>query len=123
MASDVGNAVWHPGAVGLQREESKYRLEDAVKGKANIIFTVSYTREDEMYHSTPFISMLDYLKEYESRSEVSLMTPWEARGDFTDLLSGGDALSREYEEKRIELEQQLQAVKDEIESVQKNSTL
>lgn len=89
MSSDVGDVVWHLGAVGLQGEEPKYRLEDAVKAKANIIFTVTYTREDEMYHSTPFVSMLDYLKEYESRSEVSIMTPWEARRYFADLLSGG----------------------------------
>ena len=123
MSSDVGDVVWHLGAVGLQGEEPKYRLEDAVKAKANIIFTVTYTREDEMYHSTPFVSMLDYLKEYESRSEVSIMTPWEARRYFADLLSGGAALSAEYEEKRIVLEQQLRVVQVEIESVQNNNTL
>ena len=108
MSSDVGDVVWHLGAVGLQGEEPKYRLEDAVKAKANIIFTVTYTREDEMYHSTPFVSMLDYLKEYESRSDVLLMVTWRAREYSVDLLSGGDALAAEHEGKRNALEQQPQ---------------
>ena len=78
VTSDVETAVWHPGAVGRQGEEPRYRLGDAVGEKGNIIFTVSYTREDEMYDSNPFITMLDYLKEYGSRSVVSVMAPWKA---------------------------------------------
>lgn len=116
VTSDVETAVWHPGAVGLQGEEPRYRLEDAVEDKGNIIFTVSYTREDEMYDSDPFISMLDYLKEYESRSEVSVMAPWEARGYFTDLISGGETLSAEYEEKKADLEEQIQEIQMKIDS-------
>lgn len=78
VTSDVETAVWHPGTVGLQGEEPRYRLEDTVGEKGNIIFTVSYTREDAMYDYNLFISMLDYLKKYGSRSEVSVMAPWKA---------------------------------------------
>lgn len=119
VTSDTANPVWHPGAVGLQGEEPRFRLEDAVEGKGNIIFTVGYTREDEMYDPNPFISMLDYLQEYGARSEVSVMKPWEARSYFTDLLNGGGALSAEYEEKKAELEEQIEAVQEEMDSIRK----
>ena len=73
VTSDTANPVWHPGAVGLQGEEPRFRLEDAVEEKGNII-----SREDELYDSNPFISMLNYLQAYGARSEVSVMKPWEA---------------------------------------------
>lgn len=34
--------IWHPAAVGLQGETPKYRLDDAVKNKANIVYTVGW---------------------------------------------------------------------------------
>lgn len=114
VTSDVETAVWHPGAVGRQGEEPRYRLGDAVGEKGNIIFTVSYTREDEMYDSNPFITMLDYLKEYGSRSVVSVMALWEAQGYLLILISGGETLSAEYEEKKADLEDQIQEIQMKI---------
>lgn len=65
--------IWHPAAVGLQGETPKYRLDDAVKNKANIVYTVGWQQEDEMYNEKMFRSMLSYFKQYQEESGLQVM--------------------------------------------------
>lgn len=118
VTSEVSGQVWHPGAVGLQGEEPRYRLEDAVEQKGNIIFTVSYVREDEMYDPNPFGSMLDYLAEYSARSELTVTLPGTAREYFYNISQDAADLAVEYDQKRVELEGRLQEIEDKIEAVE-----
>lgn len=118
VTSEVSGQVWHPGAVGLQGKEPRFRLEDAVAQKGNIIFTVSYVRESEMYDPNPFGSMLDYLAEYSVRSELTVTLPETAREYFQNISRDAETVAAEYEQKREELEKQLQDIEDQIEAVE-----
>lgn len=118
VTSEVSGGIWHPGAVGLQGEEPRFRLEDAVAEKANIIFTVSYVREEEMYNSNPFTSMLDYLSEYSARSELTVTQPEAAREYFQNISRDAETVAAEYDQKREELERQMQDIEAQIEAVE-----
>ena len=118
VTSEVSGQVWHPGAVGLQGKEPRYRLEDAVGERANIIFTVSYVHEEEMYNSNPFVSMLNYLEDYSARSELTVTLPESAREYFYTASQTADEIEAEYQQKREELEGQLQEIEEQIKAVE-----
>lgn len=118
VTSEVSGEVWHPGAVGLQGNEPRFRLEDAVEDKGNIIFTVSYVREDEMYESDPFVSMLDYLEQYSSESKLMVTLPGAAREYYQGVARDAETQIEEYNQKKEELESQLQDIEEQIKAVE-----
>lgn len=117
VTSDASGQVWHPGAVGLKGKEPRFRLEDAAEQGANIIFTVSFIREDEMYDARAFGSLLDYLERYSSGAEIAVTFPEKAGEYYYGLSLSAGTYTEEYEQKRGELEKKLQELRqEEIES-------
>lgn len=118
VAAADGSELWHPGAVGLMGKEPRYRLEDAVAQKRNIIYIVGFEKEDEMYNRDSFLSMLNYIEEAENKDGMIVLTPDEARAYLTEIMSGAEALQAELDEKSGELEEELREVEKELEEIQ-----
>lgn len=110
VAGPEDTQVWHPGAVGLMGKEPRFRLEDAVAEKQNILFTVGFEKEDEMYGQRPFLSLLDYLDQYGAQEELYVMMPVEARAYQEEVRKNAQELQAEYDGKRTELEKKLEAL-------------
>lgn len=106
--------VWHPGAVGLQGYQPRFRLEDAVSMDGNIVFTVGFEKEDEMYERDTFLSMLNYLQFYEENGELQMIDPGQAMQYFADAEEKRDRLEPEFEKRRTELEEELRRIEGAI---------
>ena len=102
--------IWHPAAVGLQGETPKYRLDDAVKNKANIVYTVGWQQEDEMYNEKMFRSMLSYFKQYQEESGLQVMDIAGAGEYRQQLENDKGAIEQEYLQKKEELERQMDEI-------------
>lgn len=118
VAAADESELWHPGAVGLMGKEPRYRLEDAVAQKRNIIYIVGFEKEDEMYNRDSFLSMLNYIEEAENKDGMIVLTPDEARAYLTEIMSGAEALQAELDEKSGEVEEELREVEKELEEIQ-----
>ena len=107
--------VWHPGAVGLMGKEPRFRLEDAVTEKQNILFTVGFEKEDEMYNQGSFLSLLNYFDKYGERNEMYVMMPSEARVYQEEIRENAEGLQAEYDAKRAELEEKIEELEKKLE--------
>lgn len=111
--------IWHPAAVGLQGETPKYRLDDAVKNKANIVYTVGWQQEDEMYNEKMFRSMLSYFKQYQEESGLQVMDIAGAGEYRQQLENDKGAIEQEYLQKKEELERQKEDIERQMDEIGK----
>ena len=111
--------IWHPAAVGLQGETPKYRLDDAVKNKANIVYTVGWQQEDEMYNEKMFRSMLSYFKQYQEESGLQVMDIAGAGEYRQQLENDKGAIEPEYLQKKEELERQKEDIERQMDEIGK----
>lgn len=113
-----GETLWRPGAVGIKGKDPKYRLENAVEDKANIVFTVGFEKTDELYDSQTFLSMLNYLGEYREDSQIMVVTPQEAMDYYISYSEDGASWTAEYEAENAELESQIREIKQQMIAIQ-----
>ena len=111
--------IWHPAAVGLQGETPKYRRDDAVKNKANIVYTVGWQQEDEMYNEKMFRSMLSYFKQYQEESGLQVMDIAGAGEYRQQLENDKGAIEQEYLQKKEELERQKEDIERQMDEIGK----
>ena len=111
--------IWHPAAVGLQGETPKYRLDDAVKNKANIVYTVGWQQEDEMYNEKMFRSMLSYFKQYQEESGLQVMDIAGAGEYRQQLENDKGAIEQEYLQKKEEPERQKEDIERQMDEIGK----
>ena len=111
--------IWHPAAVGLQGETPKYRLDDAVKNKANIVYTVGWQQEDEMYNEKMFRSMLSYFKQYQEESGLQVMDIAGAGEYRQQLENDKGAIEQEYLQKKEQLERQKEDIERQMDEIGK----
>ncbi len=111
--------IWHPAAVGLQGETPKYRLDDAVKNKANIVYTVGWQQEDEMYNEKMLRSMLSYFKQYQEESGLQVMDIAGAGEYRQQLENDKGAIEQEYLQKKEELERQKEDIERQMDEIGK----
>lgn len=78
IPTEISEGIWRLGAVGLMGEKPKRRLNEALEGQGNIIFTVGFQAEEELYNERSFTSMLEYFDGH--RQEGHLMV-----GDFQTI--------------------------------------
>ena len=113
------DTVWHLGAVGLQGEQPRFKLEDAVALAGNIVFTVGFHRPEEMYRESTFLSMLEYLEDYVNRKEMMVLKLEQARGYFEQLAGGRESLSKLLEEQRQKLNGDIESIEKKMDKIQK----
>ena len=119
LISGDEEGIWHPGVVGMQGETPRYYLEDAVNSKANIVYTVGWQQDDEMYNEKMFRSMLSYFKNYQEENGLQVTDIVGARSYKQQLANDQGAIEQEYTQKREELEQQIEDVERQMEEIGK----
>lgn len=119
IVTEAKEEIWHPGAVGIKGESPRYKLQDAVAARGNIVFVVGYEAEDEMYDERAFRSMLDNFAAYQKENEFQIMDFQGARNYREGVEAGGEALTEVYEKERAEIEEKLKAIEQEMDNINK----
>ena len=70
IPTSISEGIWRLGAVGLMGEKPKRRLNEALEAQGNIIFTVGFTLEEELYNERSFTSMLEYFDVYRGDKQL-----------------------------------------------------
>ena len=78
----------------------------------NIVFTVGFEKEDEMYEQDTFFSMLNYLQSYEEDGELQMLDPGQAAQYFADAEEKKEQLKTEFENRKTELEEKLRRIEE-----------
>lgn len=118
VTSDVSEKMWFPGAVGIQGYQPRYRLNEAVAGKHNIIFTISYVNGDEAFHSGKLNSLIGYFQDYINKNSIALMLPDEAREYYKNRGVGLEEEQAQYEAKKQSLQSQISELDSQIKKIQ-----
>lgn len=118
ITSDISGELWYPGVVGLRGHQPKYRLQEAIANKKNLIYTVGFAKDDEMYASGPMTNMLNYVLDYVNKNSLEVMSPDEAREYYYSLGGGKEELTAEYEAEKAELESRIAELDKQIASIQ-----
>lgn len=96
--------IWHADVCGMQGNRPMYQLENAMTQGGNIVFSVGFTRAEELYDEEIFGYMLEWFKDYEEAGTLVV-------SDF----AGARAYHEEMEWKRNLSEEQFQVEKAKIE--------
>ena len=118
VTDDAEDRIWHPGAVGLQGQQPRFKLEDTVNLAGNIVFTVGFHEQEEMYRERTFLSMLEYLKDYVDRKDLMVLDMQQAREYFAQLAGGRESFSKLLEEQQQNLNEDIEEIEKEMDKIQ-----
>lgn len=122
VTNELPEGIWETGAVGIQGEQPRAYLEDAVSYNGNIAYTVSYRDKEELYETEVFQSMLSYFRQYEEEDILLVLTAKEAL-EYRREMEEKEAEWTDRNEKQIEdLRMQIEELKDKIQKVRRNRT-
>lgn len=112
-----GETLWHPGAIPWHQDGSRWELSGVVTERGNMVFVTGLDSTEEEYSESGYISMLEDAKGYCESGELmvtDLKTACEYRGNLEDSQEG---LSQNFEEKKAELDEQIEEVDRQIDGV------
>lgn len=66
----VKEETWYPGACGMQGQSPKTKLKKAVGDGTNIVYTIGFSLQDELYEEETFKRMLDEFRMHEDAKEL-----------------------------------------------------
>lgn len=112
------SSIWHPGAMGFQGNAPKYWMREAVENRGNLIYTVGFERQDEIYDSGIFASMLSSFQSNTEQGVLGVMGAEEARVCHNQMQGDGGELEESYQAKKAGLEEKLETVKKEMEEIE-----
>lgn len=109
--------IWHPGAIGMKGSSPRYKLEDAVSGGGNIVFTVGYERSDELYDSATFRAMLKQFDSYCKKDSLMITDPVSAREYRRQVETGAGSVISGYEEQAAAIKDRLLELEEEYQNI------
>lgn len=118
IPTEATEDIWRIGAVGLMGDRPKRRLNEALKVQGNIVFTVGFRLEEELYNERSFTSMLDYFEVYQNEKQLLVSNFIEAREHYVarkDIPETDE--SSKYLQEKATLEAELQAIEERLQEL------
>lgn len=109
--------IWYPGAVAWNYSGVTTDIDTLVEQGGNLVFTVSFRQERDMWKEISFQNMLDYISDY-IQSEKLIVTDFpSARARHTGENAQESGLSAELEQKKAELQEEIDALQRQIDEL------
>ena len=109
--------MWYPGVCGMAGEGPKTKLRETVAMGSNIVYTVGFTKKDELYEKATFDRMLQEFQKHEKEEEILVMNFEEARKYHLDMYSKRKGTDMTLEAQRDVIREQIAAVDAKIDAL------
>lgn len=110
--------IWHVGAMGCMTTQPKLWLREAVAQDANVVYTVGFQLEKQLYNEKSFRGMLKAFDEYVVSGDLLVCNTMLAREHYSSRLNGvAPEYEAKYQEDRANLEAQIADVKKQLEEI------
>ncbi len=118
----VEGEIWYPGVCGMQGQEPKTKLKRIVADGSNIVYTVGFTMQDELYEKETFKRMLEEFQLHEKASEL-LVTDFQGAQEYhLDIQKKRDASKGQSNKGRAALLLQIQQIENQIDELYEKYT-
>ena len=110
---------WRIGSVGLMGNKPKWRMNEAIALQGNMVFTVGFELEEELYNERSYKSMVGYFAQHATNEELvvtGIETAWDYhQGQTIEEEMAQDAA---YQKDKSAIEEQLDQVKKELHEIE-----
>ena len=108
---------WYPGVCGMSGEGPKTKLRDVATSGKNIVYTVGFSRKDEMYEKATFERMLQEFQKHEKDEEILVKNFEEARQYHMDIKEKQKGVNMTIEEQKAEIQKRIDEVEGRIDKL------
>ena len=119
IPTTADTTFWRIGSVGLMGNKPKWRMNEAIALQGNMLFTVGFKDEEELYNERSYKSMIGYFAQHATNEELvvtGVETAWEYhQGQTIEEEMAQDAA---YQKDKSAIEEQLEQVKKELHEIE-----
>ena len=117
VSSEIGEGLWHPGAMGWEQKGASKMMDEAVAQRGNLIFTIGTDAPGEEYEKDSYIAMLEKANVYRNVNDLQVTTLTGAREYRKSLEEGRSEIDENYSERKMQLEAQMKELNERINEI------